>query len=1585
MSSKCSKAGHGISEIVMYSRNGLQPWSGLTDLWQRILLLLLVGMIAAQGYAQSEAIDRSVDYLAQSQNEDGSWSDEARGRVDTVEVFRSLLPVSSDVDPQVLNDALNFINALSATDNDKLARRLTVLTNSTVDTTGDVSSLVAAQNADGGWGLSGKKQSDPLDTMLVVDALLTAQVDNTELFESARDYLISSQQSDGSWLFADEQSPSDVARAALGLIALKDLEGAEFSNAALANAVTSTVAFLDGKHDGSGGYGQLLDTAYAYLALLRVRQPALLQPSLTVLLEAQQQNGSWDDDAYVTAIVLRALVAIQPPDLGDLPDLEMTAAGIAFDPVAPTAGEVVAVTATVFNGGTAEATNVSVEFFIGDPRLGGTPIGAAQTIASIASSGSALATVNYDTTGVLTDQQIVVFVDRNNAIRESSEVNNAAAKVLSVNADPDMAITAADITVSNETPQAFERVTITAQIQNLGGALNESFVVRFLDGTEKLADIAMTGIGAGANATAILTAGFAEGNRTVTIEIDPDDQITAETNRGNNNAGKAIVVATPPSSPPDLVVEAVTVDPKAVIDGQAVDITVSVINQGGDAAGGPLDVSLTANSAALHTFNVPDLAGGQRAVLTFQTSFTADTWDITATADSGGVIAESNETNNQKSAALTVVSTASDPDLQFSSFELSVSSIDAGEPVTLAAVIANSGTIAANNVVIRFLDGETQLEQDITFASLAGGQQANIQVEHIFEAGSRTITAVLDPTNAVSETSETNNSASAALSVRPNTGTPDLTITAADIAFSNESPEAFEELTITARVSNVGDLVAENVVVRFVLGTETLTEMTLSGVNAGRTNSAVLTTSLPEGTQTITVEVDPSGTIAESDETNNSASKQVTVAAPPVSPPDLRIESIVADPGTPIDAEAVAVVVKVINVGGTAAGGAFDVSIQDNASLLHTFNVADLGPGSRATLTLNTSFVAGSHLLTATADSGSVIAESDEANNSDSLSLSVASTATPPDLTFASFVVTPSTADVGSLVQIAAVVTNTGTTTAENVVVRLTADGAALGTDFTIASLAGGQSSTIQLTETFTAGVKQLAAVVDSANRVNESDEDNNQATAALTVNAVPRADLTIASSDISFSDTSPLPGQAIQVTASVTNAGDLNASSFKVLFTRGDPFAGGAILIEEATVAGLNAGQSTNVVVNFAVPEGAHRVFVLVDSQNEVTEAANSNNLASKVIQTRLLPDLTASVESIVVSHTDLTINPTVQVGACVDNLGPGIASNITVRLIANQVTDTLIEEKTIASISSGQCEQITSLWQPAPGPYTLRLEIDPDSSIVETDETNNSIEKSVTMIGASSLVTIYQVTDEGRFERSEFGSYEEVLVNVTIADGENSTQVRLLDDTGQIIHVARQIEDATLPAGTTEHNFSTLNRLAGDYSIEVVVTNTSGVQVESKLFPITLNPTIALFESIPIASEAIIIASDTKQQDISVKLINASNVPAVLDLAVTVSDPGDQAIFTNSSQVSLAVDDLVTAVNLGSFTQQFNTAGEYAIDLVVTSNSESVDSFTGKFTVVPSFTASVEKTVEPAVISPIGNGKVRIKIRVVPVQVGE
>jgi subtilase family serine protease len=158
--------------------------------------------------------------------------------------------------------------------------------------------------------------------------------------------------------------------------------------------------------------------------------------------------------------------------------------GIAFSvggiPVTSVAdNSLVTITATVDNVGGTDATLVSVQFFDGDPDLGASSIGAAQTISKIDVNKTGTASVVWISTvdGKMEVHSIYVVVS---GVAENYYDNNEISTDITVTLRPILSVL--DISFSDDSPLVGEIIQIFASVQNTGGTDTTDFFVAFYDG-----------------------------------------------------------------------------------------------------------------------------------------------------------------------------------------------------------------------------------------------------------------------------------------------------------------------------------------------------------------------------------------------------------------------------------------------------------------------------------------------------------------------------------------------------------------------------------------------------------------------------------------------------------------------------------------------------------------------------------------------------------------------------------------------------------------------------------------------------------------------------------------------------------------------------------------------------------------------------------------------------------------------------------------------------------------------------------------------------------------------------------------------
>ena len=467
------------------------------------------------------------------------------------------------------------------------------------------------------------------------------------------------------------------------------------------------------------------------------------------------------------------------------PDLIVT--DISWSPANPVAGNSVVFSATIRNQGTG-ATQAGVingvSFFVD-----GTQVSWSDTnTSSIPAGGSITVTANSGPAGTASwnattgNHTIMAWVDDVNRMAETNEDNNQYSKSLTVlgnnqgGGTPDLIVT--DITSSPATPLSGNATTFSAVVKNQGnGATPAGTIIGvsfFVDGTQvSWSDNTTTALAAGASVTVTANGGpsgnaawtAATGSHTVMAFVDDVNRIT-ETNEDNNKYSENLVVTTSPMA--DLIVAGLTISPASPTAGDTLSFTATVKNQG-TAAGAPgvLTISVDGNTVYTSSNNTAALGtGATTAISGTLAGLGTGSHTITATIDSAGTTAESNESNNTYSTNLTVNPKAG-IDFIVTEVSWSPSYVTVGNKVNFSAVIKNQGTVAGAVGTVAFKVDGTQVATASSTTSIAAGATVTVAASGTWTAtsGAHVITAVADSLSAVTETDETNNTLNASLTV----------------------------------------------------------------------------------------------------------------------------------------------------------------------------------------------------------------------------------------------------------------------------------------------------------------------------------------------------------------------------------------------------------------------------------------------------------------------------------------------------------------------------------------------------------------------------------------------------------------------------------------------------------------------------------------------------------------------------------------------------------------------------------------------------------------------------------------------------
>jgi hypothetical protein len=171
-----------------------------------------------------------------------------------------------------------------------------------------------------------------------------------------------------------------------------------------------------------------------------------------------------------------ATLALEVVRLYYQPNLYVSSDDLVLDPPSPVDNRTaVHITLSVLNQGPGNALNVTVDWYLGHPSLGGTPIGWRNTFEAIPSGRSAIAWINWvaDVPGA---HEVYAVVDKNNVVNETVETDNLAHTPVIIIASPaggvDLVVVRVKLldSVGQEATQlpARERATVSVLISNEG-------------------------------------------------------------------------------------------------------------------------------------------------------------------------------------------------------------------------------------------------------------------------------------------------------------------------------------------------------------------------------------------------------------------------------------------------------------------------------------------------------------------------------------------------------------------------------------------------------------------------------------------------------------------------------------------------------------------------------------------------------------------------------------------------------------------------------------------------------------------------------------------------------------------------------------------------------------------------------------------------------------------------------------------------------------------------------------------------------------------------------------------------------------
>ena len=556
-----------------------------------------------------------------------------------------------------------------------------------------------------------------------------------------------------------------------------------------------------------------------------------------------------------------------------------------------------------------------------------------------------------------------------------------------------------------------------------------------------------------------------------------------------------------------------------------------------------------------------------------------------------------------------------------------------GQRVGLTINIQNAGTVAAPGGVVRIYDGDPAAGRallDIPVPPLASGSYVSVSGSWrtLNAPGNHQLHAVIDPDTVGAEITRVDNVGTVRVAVSSVPDQAELTVAAADLLVT---PAVIDRLPTTvgvvAQVSNLGLTDATNVRVRLLLrdgapGSDRVIDE--RAVNLlGRTSVPVSLSGVisKAGRQVLTVVVDPDNAVADFDRGNNSASVEVNTTATydlSVTQSDLVVPASNVSLGSDIALKAT------VHNKGTVATPPFMAvfAVTDGATtreLQRQSMQLDAGGASTFTLPWRVD-LPGNLQFVVKLDPEGTVADVDRSDNEARANFNASSVSGPNIVvSYRDIVATPDPAREGSPLMLSAVIRNIGNQPAVNVQYGFfegdpQASGQLLGElKAPIALIQPGEAVTVSLTLPALKGTSDRLYFA-GAEPEQDTDPDDNYAFRVVSVKGLP--DLAVSNAALQISPASPKPGDHVDITARISNLGQLPSApvTVRLLDATDNSVVGTQVLPEvppQATVSlafGLDLGSQASARV----------LTIEVDPENTLVEADETNNVAQFAFTTQ-------------------------------------------------------------------------------------------------------------------------------------------------------------------------------------------------------------------------------------------------------------------------------------------------------------------------------------------------------------------------------
>jgi subtilase family serine protease len=725
---------------------------------------------------------------------------------------------------------------------------------------------------------------------------------------------------------------------------------------------------------------------------------------------------------------------------------------ISWSPLWPSVGSPVIFTVTIKNPGALVASASRVHFYIDGVSRGYKDVG------RINAGETLTRTFSWFTKAGTHDVRAII--DQVNAVPEMDESNNEKTALFSTLL-PDLIIE--DITWVPAGPSMGDNVSFLVIVANQGIGVAGNSTVHFYVNENYLDSEQINALDPGAtdNATFSWVVGFVP--RSIKAVVSSVGVFT-ESDESNNE--KTLLL-----SPllPDFLIEDITWSPANPAAGENVIFTISILNQG-DGNSIKSRVDFLVDNELISYQGLGEIDAGDSKPRAFEWIAKGGVHEVKAIVDPKNEVPESVENNNVKAVTFPL----QPPDLTIERITWTPPEPTVGDKITIIVTVKNQGeSISGQAYILYYIDNEQIASGQVD--PISYNATANQTFNWTVATGEHVIKAIVDPTDIIDESDETNNEGSTTLSPAG----PDLIIES--IGWSRNNPQAGEMVTFTITAKNNGGVMSSTSLVHLYVDNSSRGYQDIPELEPGAKATRTFDWKFVPGLHDIRAVTDGPNLVVETNEKNN----EMLITYPI---PDLILEALTWSPLEPAMGDKVTLTAHVQNAGSLNADGSQLYFYVDD-SVADRREIPPLDAGTSVIETFEWDVTAGPHVLNVLADGANAIIEGVEDNNAETANFTISA----PDLIIESITWPAGEPPTGDNVTFTVIIRNQGDAKADYAHLNYYVDGEYLASGQFKALRPDAKTEVPFSTLMSQTGPHTIRVVIDEKNEVLESDEANNE------------------------------------------------------------------------------------------------------------------------------------------------------------------------------------------------------------------------------------------------------------------------------------------------------------------------------------------------------------------------------------------------------------------------------------------------------------------------------------------------------------